>query len=279
MIPPSPSFFNLIRNYNPYTEETIPQLKQAFGAYGDTILNQFKRYYTAKRSSNPVENLSTFFSQIDRELASISDPGIVSGWVTFFKTQSPNVRNRTISKLGSPQFLDRNFPPPANNLITGENVYTPNVFPNIPNPNLQVPHLIHTGVDLPGYIQTNLTLANHILTEVFNSNIAPALGKLAVNTVPHMGNLVADALHPDRIMAAAPKFLQNLLQTFGSAAGFLAKNLGFNRFSVENKNVSSPNYKLDEQVAEKQIIKMASTSLPDTKDVASLRRYKPVKDV
>jgi hypothetical protein len=69
-IPASPSFFNLLRNYNPITKITTPQLKQAFSGYGDQVLSQFERYYKAVNSNNPIEQLGNFYAQIDKELAS-----------------------------------------------------------------------------------------------------------------------------------------------------------------------------------------------------------------
>lgn len=279
MIPPAPSFFNLVRNYNPYTEYTMPQLREIFGEYGDEVLDQFKRYYKAKNSNNPVQKLGEFFASLDGELAGISDAGIVSGWINFFKSQSQNVKDRAISIVGSPRFLNRNFPPPLNQLVTAENIYSDNVRPAMIDPNPKIPHLISTGMDLPGYISNNLLYAGQVLGEIFNSNIAIVSSRTTKNDLPHQGNLVPDSKHPDRITAAATNFLKNAINYFGPAASFMAKNLGFNKYGVQNKNISSPNYNLNAKTAENQEIKVKATGVPDTKDVASLKRYKPAPTV
>jgi hypothetical protein len=279
MIPASPSFNTLLRRYNPISEEITPQLKQAFGVFGDTVLSQFKRFYTANNSNNPVEQLGNFYASLDKELASITDPGIVSGWLKKYKTESQRVKNNTISKIGTPKFLGRNFSAYTNSLITPENIYSDNVQPNIPNPGAKIPHLVSTGMQLPGYITANLVTAGHVLGEIFNSNIAPALNKLGEPNKPHQGNLVPDSKHIERVTKAAPKFVQNILNSFGDAKNFMAQNLGFNKFSVQNKNVSSPNYKLNTLTSEKQVVRVLGTGLIDTRDVASTKQFKPLKPV
>lgn len=273
-IPPSTSFFNLVRNFNPIREQTMPQIASAFGSYGQQVLEQFKKYFTAKNSSDPIEKLATFFANLDGELASISDPGIVSGWIEFFKSQGPNVRTKALSKLGSPQFLDKSFPPSANHLITAENIFSQNVIQQTIDAAMKIPNLISTGVQLPGYIQTNIVQASHALGEIFKSNITPALGKLAKNTDPHQGNLVPDSKHPERIGAAASKFVEGVINSFGSAASYMSQVLGFNDFSVQNKNVSSPNYKLNVLSSQQQQVRMNSLGSPEFKDTANLKRFK-----
>jgi hypothetical protein len=61
MVPPSASFFTMLKNYNPITEYTMPQLKEVFGEFGDEVLEQFKQYYKAKNARNPVEKLGEFY--------------------------------------------------------------------------------------------------------------------------------------------------------------------------------------------------------------------------
>lgn len=275
MLPPTPAFGTLLRKYNPITENTIPQLKEAFGQYGDEVLDQFKRYYRAKHSTNPVERLGEFYRALDGELASISDTGIISGWINFFKTESLKVRESAIKKLGSPQFLNRNFPPPLNHLTTMDNIYSNNVKPAVIDPKPKVPHIISTGMDLPGYITVNLIYAGQVLGEIFNSNIAAAADVSSKNTDPHLGNLVPDQLHPERIAAAAAKFIENAVGFFGAAANFMSKNLGFNKYGVQNKNMSSINAKLNATETENQQIKIQSTTLANTRDTVSLRRFRP----
>lgn len=275
MIPPAASFFTLLRNYNPYTEVTMPQLKQAFGSYGDEVLQQFKKYYKAKNSNKPVEKLGQFYKELDGQLASISDAGIVSGWINYFKTESQRVKDEAIKRIGSPQFLNRSFPSALNNLTSMDNIYTNAVKPAVIDPNPKIPHLVSTGMDLPGYIMVNLIYAGQVLGEAFNANIGIGADVAAKNTDPHQGNLVPDDKHPDRITGAAPKFIKNALSFFGAAQNFMSKNLGFNKYGVQNKNISSPNYKLDNKVSENQQIKIQGTGNPNTKDVASINKYKP----
>lgn len=275
MIPPTPAFQNLIKNYSPITEVTVPQLKEVFGEYGDEVLSQFKRYYKAKNSSNPLEKLGDFYKGLDSELASISDVGIVSGWINYFKTEPPRVKDNAIKKIGTPKFLTRSFPPKLNHVTTSENIYSSNTKPPVIDPNPKVPHQISTGMDLPGYIQNNLMNASQILGEIFNSNIAAVADIAAENVKAHMGNLVPDQLHPERIVAAAAKFTENALNYFGDAANFMSKNLGFNKYGVQNKNMSSVNYKLDSTETSQQKIKTDAFGRPVTKDVASLKRFKP----
>jgi hypothetical protein len=276
MIPPSTAFFNLIRDFNPIREQTSPQITKAFGAYGNQVLLQFKRFFSAKNSDNPVENLASFFANLDKELASIDDKGIVAGWCTFFnKYQSPSVKTRTLSKLGTAQFLDKSFPSTSNHLISPQNIYSQNVAGQLPQQNSKIPNMISTGgMSLPGYIQTNLVQANHLLGEIFKGNMAPGLGKLAKSTDAHQGNLVPDAKHPERIGAAATKFVKGVVESYGKAANFMAQNLGFNGFSVQNTNVSSPNYKINTISSAGQTIRMNSFGVPETKDSASLERFK-----
>lgn len=276
-IPASPSFFNLLRNYNPITKATTPQLKEAFSVYGDQVLTQFERYYKAVNSNNPIEQLGNFYAQIDKELASINDPGIVSGWMTQFKTESQVIKNNVVSKVGTPQFLGRSFPSTANSLISPENIYTDNVRPNVLNSKGKVPHLISTGMQLPGYITSNLLLAANVTGELFNNNMSASLGKLGASDKSHQGNLVPDSKHIDRATAAAPKFVQNIIKTYGKAGNFMAQVLGFNKFGVQNKNVSSPNYKYNTLTSDNQVVRMASTGLIDTKDTASLKKFKSPK--
>lgn len=279
MVPPTPAFQNLIRNYNPINEVTIPQMKEVFGEYGDEVLDQFKRYFKAKNAKNPVEKMGDFYKRLDRELASINDAGIVSGWINFFKTESQRVKDNAIKKIGSPQFLNRNFPPKLNHITTSENVYSNNVKPSVINPKPQVPHLISTGMDLPGYITNNLISAGQVLGEIFNSNIAAVMDSAAESTKAHLGNLVPDSKHPERIMGAAAKFTENALSFFESAANFMSKNLGFNKYGVQNKNMSAANYKLDSIQTEGQNIKTDAMGRPFTRDVASLKRFKPSSTV
>lgn len=279
MIPPSASFFTMLKNYNPITEYTMPQLKEVFGEFGDEVLEQFKRYYKAKNARNPVDKLGEFYKSLDGQLASISDPGIVSGWISYFKTESQKVRDSAIKKIGTPQFLNRSFPSALNNLTTLDNIYTNNVRPAIIDPNPKVPHMVSTGMDLPGYIMVNLVHAGHILGEAYNSNAAIAADVASKNTDPHQGNLVPDEKHPDRITAAAPKFIKNALSFFGAAQNFMAKNLGFNKYGVQNKNISSVNYKLNEKTSQDQNIKIMGTGNPYTRDTASLNRFIPPPSV
>ncbi len=279
MIPPSASFFTMLKNYNPITEYTMPQLREAFGDFGDEVLDQFKDYYKAKNARNPVEKLGEFYQKLDKQLASISDPGIVSGWISYFKTESQKVRDSAIKKIGSPQFLNRSFPPALNNLTSMDNIYTNNVRPAIIDPNPKVPHMVSTGMDLPGYIMVNLVYAGQVLGEAFNSNVAIAADVAAKNTDPHQGNLAPDEKHPERITAAAPKFIQNALSFFGSAQSFMSKNLGFNKYGIQNKNISSVNYKLNEKTSQNQDIKVMGTGNPYTRDTASLKRFKPQPSV
>lgn len=271
-IPASSTFFSLLRNYNPISRYTNPQLRQAFLGYGDQVLSQFERYYKATNSNNPIEQLGNFYAQIDKELGSIGDPGIVSGWMAHFKSESQNVKNNAISKIGTPQFLGRSFPASANSLISPENIYTDSVRPNIPAPGGKVPHIISTGMQLPGYITSNLLLAGNVLGELFNSNIAPSLGKIGASDKSHQGNLVPDTKHIERISAAAPKFVQNILKSYGKASSYMAQCLGFNKFGVQNKNVSSPNVRYNTLEGGKQVIPTAATGIVATKDVASFDR-------
>lgn len=274
-IPPAPSFFVLLRNFNPYTEETLPQLKEAFGDYGDQVLEQFKRYYKANNSNNPVERLGEHYKNIDSELTGISDPGIVSGWIDFFKTESQKVRNNALSKIGSPQFLTREFPSQLNHLTSMENTYSNSVKPAVIDPNPKVPHLISTGMQLPGYITMNLIYAGQVLGELFNANIGIAADNSSKNTDPHQGNLVPDDKHPGRIAAAAAKFIQNALNFFGSAASYMAKNLGFNEYGVQNKNIGIPNPILTQTTTQGQQIQIDISNHPNTRDIANVERYKP----
>ena len=275
MIPPASTFFNLIRNYNPLTEITMPALRQVFGSYGETVLNQFKRYYRAKNAPNPVEALGNFFAQNDNELASIQHPGIVSGWINFFKYQGPLVKNAAIKKTGTPKFLGRSFPSSINDKITPENIYSENVQTNFVTPDSPVPRMINTGMELPGYIISNLAIAGKVLGDIFDSNVQISLGKLGSPDQPHQGNLVPDVKHLERIAGAATKFLDKAVKSFGPAANFAAQNLGFNKFGTGNKNVSSPNYRLTKSMTAQQQVQINSVGIPQPKDVAGVSKFKP----
>jgi len=279
MIPPTPEFMVLIREYNPIHKITKPDFEEVFGQYGEAVLNQFNRYFKAKNSRDPVDRLGTFYKEIDSELASINDVGIQSGWINFFKTESQRVRDNTIKKIGTPQFLNRSFPPKLNHVTSMENTYSNNVKPPVIDPKPKVPHLVSTGMDLPGYISVNLVYAGQVLGEIFNSNIAAIADTAVKNVDAHLGNLVPDQLHPQRIMAAATKFTENALGFFGGAAGFMAKNLGFNKYGIQNKNMSTVNYKIDSTHTEGQTIKSESTGQPYVRDVPKIEKYKPSKTV
>jgi hypothetical protein len=274
-IPSSPSFGTLIRTFNPYSDSTIQTLRSVFGSYGDTVLNQFKSYYVAKNAPTPVQAMGAFFRTLDGQLSSVEDPGIVSGWVKFFDSQGPLVRQELYKLLPSPSFLGKSFPTAANGLVRPENIYSTQVMPNVPNPNAAISALISTGMEVPGYIATNLAIASRALLDIYNSNISFSLDKFGSPDKPHMGNLVPDSKHIERIVAAAPTFVSKVISFFGDAANYMAKNLGFNQFGVDNKNISSPNYKLEAKKAEQQSVLVTSSGSVDTRDVSNVGRYKP----
>lgn len=274
-IPSSPAFGTLIRTLNPYSEKAIETLTAVFGSYGDEVLEQFKKYYIAKNAPDPVKSLGAFFKSLDGQLANIQDPGIVRGWLKFFDSQGPKVRNELYKQLPSPSFLGKSFPSAANGLIKPDNIYSPQVMPNVPNPSAAVSAIISTGMELPGYITTNIALASKALNDIFNSNISFGLDKFGSPDKAHMGNLVPDSKHIERIVSAAPNFVQKIISSFGNAGNFMAKTLGFNQFGVDNKNISSPNYKLNAQKAEQQKVLVGSSGAVETRDVSNVSRYKP----
>ena len=253
MIPPSPTFFLLLRNYNPITESISPQLKQAMQGYGEDVLNLFKEHFKAKNSNTPSKSLGTFFAKLDSKLKDIDDVGIVQGWRTYYESQPPNVKSETLKLLPKPIFLGKSLP--QGKVVSMGNILTGPVTHNVNLPGAQIPtNLVDLGVNVPSYITSNLTQATTIVGKLFNKNIVSIMDNISVSTENHGGNLTPDSKHVERMGKVVTDFTKKLLDGAGDASTFLLKSMNFNPFGPQNSDISSPGLALEQNVEGQKIV-------------------------
>jgi hypothetical protein len=239
MIQPSPTFFLLLRNYNPITEVTTPQLKQAMQEYGNDVLDLFKEHYIAKNSNTPTKSLGLFFAKLDGKLKNIKDPGIIQGWRTYYESQPTSVKSEMLKNLPSPTFLGKSFP--RGKAVSTGNIFSGPVAHNINLPGSQIPtNLIDTGANVASYITSNLTQASTIVGKLFNKNIVSIMSDISTSDTNHGGNLVPDSKHVERMGEIITDFTKKVLDTVGDANSFLLKAMNYNPFGVQNSDISSP---------------------------------------
>jgi len=271
MIPPSPTFFLLLRNYNPINEVTSPQLKQAMQAYGDDVLNLFKEHYKAKNSNTPSKSLGSFFAKLDSKLKQIDDAGIIQGWRTHYDSQPSNVKSETLKLLPNPTFLGKSLP--QGKVVSMGNILSGPVAHNVNIPGSQIPtNLIDVGTNLPSYITSNLTQASTIVGKLFNKNIVNVMDNISTSDKNHGGNLTPDTKHVERMGKVVTDFTKKLLDGVGDANTFLLKSMNYNPFGVQNSDISSPSLALEQDVEGQKIV-MTPTGLDLTK-----KSKTPIKD-
>jgi hypothetical protein len=259
MIPPSPTFFLLLRNYNPITEVVSPQLKQAMQGYGEEVLNLFKEHYKAKNSNTPTKSLGAFFAKLDGKLKTIKEPGIIQGWRTYYESQPPNVKSETLKLLPNPTFLGKSLP--QGKVVSVGNILSGPVTHNVNLPGSQIPtNLIDLGANVPSYITSNLTQASTIVGKLFNKNITSIMDSISKSDSNQGANLTPDTKHVERMGKVVTDFTKKMLDGMGDAATFLLQSMNYNPFGTQNSDISSPSLALEQKV-EGQTVIMTPTGL------------------
>lgn len=253
MIPPSPTFFLLLRNYNPITEVVSPQLKQAMQGYGDEVLNLFKEHYKAKNSNTPTKSLGSFFAKLDSKLKVIKDPGIIQGWRTYYESQPSSVKTETLRLLPNPTFLGKVLP--QGKVVSMGNIMTGPVTHNINLPGSEIPtNFIDLGVNVSSYITSNLSQASTIVGKLFNKNIVNVMDSISISTESHSSNLTPDSKHVERMGKVVTDFTKKLLEGVGDAGEFLLKSMNYNPFGTQNSDISSPGIALEQNVEGQKVV-------------------------
>lgn len=270
MMPPSPTFFLMLRNYNPITEVVSPQLKQAMQNYGEDVLSLFKEHYRAKNSNTPTKSLGAFFAKLDGKLKSIKDAGIIQGWRSYYESQPSNVKSETLKLLPSPTFLGKSLP--QGKVVSMGNIMTGPVSHNVNLPGAEIPtNLIDMGVNVSSYITSNLSQASTIVGKLFNKNVMSVMDSISVSTENHSSNLTPDSKHVERMGKVVTDFTKKLLDGVGDAGDFLLKSMNYNPFGTQNSDISSPGLALEQSVEGQKVI-MTPTGL----DLVKTNR-KPIK--
>lgn len=247
MITTSPTFYVLLRNYNPINEVVSPQLKQTFSGYGQDVLDLFKKHYKAKNSNKPVQALGAFFAELDGKLKNIKEVGIVQGWREYFNSQPQGIKGEFYKRVSNPVFLGKTLP--SLNTFSQDNLFSGPVLPcaNVEKSEAPINH-ISTGVNLPPYLKANLAQASNILGRLQNKNLASIMEQVSVSTKNHGANLVPDTKHIERMSKVITSCTKKVLDTVGDAKGFLLKAVNFNPFGVTNSDISAPQVILEQTV-------------------------------
>lgn len=281
MITTSPTFYVLLRNYNPINESASPQFKEAFAGYGQDVLDLFKKHYKAKNSNKPVQALGAFFAELDGKLKNIKEVGIIQGWREYFNSQPQGVKGEFYKKVPNPVFLGKTLP--SLNTFSQDNLFSGPVMPyaNVEKSEAPINH-ISTGVNLPPYIKANLAQASNILGRLQNKNLASIMEQVSVSTKNHGANLVPDTKHIERMSKVITSCTKKVLDTVGDAKGFLLKAVNFNPFGVTNSDISAPQVIL-EQTVEGQRTVLNSVGLDVTpknkKPLKSFSSPKPTNQI
>ena len=247
MIPPSGTFYILLRHYNGLNEVVSPQLKQVFSSYSSNILDSFKAHHEAINSNNPVRNLAIFFAKLDSQLKNFNDPGIVAGWRSYFKSRPEKIKSEFYKLVPNPKFLGVNMP--TGNVASFGNIMSGPVAPSLNTPQNKAPvNLINMGVNVPSYIMSNVISASTMLGKLYNKNIVGVMDSVSVSTKSHGSNLVPDTKHVERMGKAVQPFYKKILNGLGDAGNYFLKNLNFNPFGVQNSDISSPNMVVQQSV-------------------------------
>ena len=247
MMVPTATFFTLLRNYNPIVEQTSPLFKQAFNSYGKQVLDLFKEHFKAKNSNTPVKSLGSFFAKLDGKLKSISDPGIVEGWRTYFNSQPQSVKSEMYKILPKPTFLGKNFPQAK--VVSMSNILSGPISSPVNSPDSKIPtNLVDLGVQVPSYILSTVNQASEILGRLNNKNKTSILNGVEKNDTNHATNLAPDTKHVERMMKTTAKFTKEVLKGVGDASSFVLKAMSFNPFGVQNNDISSPPLAIDSKV-------------------------------
>lgn len=251
---PTATFYTLLRNYNPINELIAPQLKQIFSGYGQNVLNQFKAHWEARNSNTPVKNLAIFFSRLDGQLKSVSDPGIVEGWRSYFNSQPPSVKTETLKLLPKPVFLGVKLPNlgPADPKNLVQSSTTP--FFNVPGKSKAPVNYTNIGVRLNPTLEANIASALKLLGTINNKNITPVIGSVSKSTEAHGTNLVPDSEHPKRVGKIITSYTKKLQEFVGDASGYLMKAINFNPFGVQNSDISSPPIAFEQMVEGQKVV-------------------------
>lgn len=253
MTVPTPTFYILLRNYNPISEITAPQLKQAYQSYGEDVLSLFKDHFKAKNSNKPVQALGSFFAKLDTKLKNIDDIGIVQGWREHFNAQPQTVKSETYKIIPNPVFLGKTFPKAK--IASMGNIMSGPVLPPVNSASVTAPvNLIDTGVDLPSYILANINQAANITGKLINKNISSILSDVSDSTKNHGGNLIPDTKHIERMGSVITKIVKEVVNTTGDAGSFVLKTLKYNPFGIKNNDISSPPIVLEQSIEGQTVI-------------------------
>jgi hypothetical protein len=253
MMVPSPTFYILLRNFNPVSDLISPQLRSTFNSYNREVLDLFKSHWEAKNSNTPVQSLGAFFSQLDSKLSNINDLGIIEGWRSYYKSQPESVKVEFLKRTPNPVFLGKNMP--YAKTISMGNILSGPVAPPANIPKSKIPtNLVDVGMPVPSYITSNLAFASTVLGKLFNKNIQSVIDTVSTSDKPHGSNLVADSKHVERASKIISPFMKKVLNKVGGAGKFVLSSINYNPFGVQNSEISAPNIALEQTVEGRRVV-------------------------
>lgn len=241
----SSQFNSLLKNINPIASSISPDLLNIFGL-GDNISQIFLNFSQAKNSQNPVNDLVSFFVNLDSQLEGITDPGIIQGWMQKFASMPQNIIDGVLSKIPEPTFLNRSFSDSIGEVARVQNYRDESVLPQV-NVSGAVQDIIDTGMKLPAYLEENLNEIGQITKQLVNKNLSGIIGQIPdpSSIVAHASNLVADSLHLDRFAGIANDYISKATETFGGAANFVQQILNATPFEA---NIAAPVFDVIQKV-------------------------------
>jgi hypothetical protein len=248
MLQPSSSFYIMLRNYNPITEITSPQLRQIFSSYDSTTLSTFKDHWNALHSNDPVKNLGYFFAKLDSTLSQISDPGIVQGWRSEYNKQPDSVKSQFLTLKPKPTFLGKSFA--RGGIVDQRNIASGPVIPflNLQEDSQLPINYVNTSIELPTSLQSNLAALSTILGKLVNKNISSIQSTTSTSDKAHGSNLVPDSKFVERMGQVVAPFMEKVFAAAGDAGSFLLKTINFNPFGIQNADISAPNLAFQQSV-------------------------------
>lgn len=240
----SSQFNTLLKTVNPLNGLISPEILNLFGFNGD-IMSAFNAFNQAKNSVNPVEDMINFFVDLDGKLESITDPGIVKGWMQQFSSMPQSIIDGVLSKIPQPTFLNRGFSDSIGGVSKVQNYRDESVIPNL-NVKDTLVDIIDTGMKLPSYIEENLNKVGQTTKQLLNKNLSGIVGTIGSSDVAHGANLVPDSLHLERFSSIANDYLSKATETFSGASNFLQQVLSETPFA--GTNVAAPVFDVIQKV-------------------------------
>lgn len=219
----SSQFNSLLKNVNPISSLISNDLFNILGI-GDNISELFLNFNKAKNSVAPAEDVVNFFVDLDKKLESVTDPGIVKGWMQKFASMPQNIIDGVLSKIPEPTFLNRTFSDSIGEIARVQNYRDESVLPPL-NIADSVVGIIDTGMKLPAYLEENLNQLGQVTTKLINKNLSGIIGEVASSDIAHGANLVMDTLHLDRFTGIANDYLSKATGAFSGASNYVQQIL------------------------------------------------------